>query len=68
MEIVLVLAYCLLREVFFIYSQQKLVNKLMSRSYHEYESANRLGQKVKAQRTVSEEPMENLVDLNQMLS
>ena len=31
--------YCLLRELFYLYSVQKLVNKLMSRSYYEYNQA-----------------------------
>lgn len=28
--------YCILREVFYIYSTQKLLNKLMSRNYNEF--------------------------------
>lgn len=28
--------YCVIREVFFIYSTNKLLNKLMSRNYHEF--------------------------------
>ena len=34
------LLYTLCREAFFLYSMHKLVNKLMSRNYHEYKSAD----------------------------
>jgi hypothetical protein len=32
----LVLIYCVIREAFYLYSMQKLMNKLMSRNYQEY--------------------------------
>ena len=33
------IVYCLLREVFFLYSTQKLINKIMSRDYNTYKMA-----------------------------
>jgi len=39
---VALLIYCMVREVFFVYTINKLVNKVMSRNYHEYRVANEL--------------------------
>jgi len=37
------LAYILCRECFFLYSTQKLVNKIMCKSFYDYQQANRVG-------------------------
>lgn len=37
------LTYCALREVYFIYSTQTLMNKLMSRNYHEFQMSEKAG-------------------------
>lgn len=34
------LVYCLIREAFFLYSINKLTNKLMSRNYYDYKVSN----------------------------
>jgi len=39
--VVTLLIYCFVREIFFLYSTQKLLNKLMSRNYNDYTAANR---------------------------
>lgn len=41
--VVVLLAFILLREVWNSYERNKLVNKLMSRNYHEYTVAKNLG-------------------------
>lgn len=43
MELTAVLIYCLVREVFFIYSINKLTNKIMSKNYYDYEISGKLG-------------------------
>lgn len=39
----ILIAYCLIREVYFMWSQQKLVNKLMCRNYHEFQVSEKAG-------------------------
>ncbi len=41
------IAYCLVRECIYLYTTHKLVNKIMSRSFHEYQIANNSGKIVK---------------------
>ena len=36
-------AYCLLREAYFLYTTHVLLNKLMSRNYHDYQIAQKQG-------------------------
>lgn len=33
------IVYCVVRELFFLYSTHKLINKILSRSYYEYKMA-----------------------------
>lgn len=40
--LVFVLAYTFVRELFFLSTTHKLINKLMSRNYHEYKLAEEL--------------------------
>jgi hypothetical protein len=37
------LAYCVVRELIFIYTVQKLVNKLMSRNYYDFKVSENAG-------------------------
>lgn len=50
--VICLLIYSLLRECLFHYERQKLINKLMSRNYHEYTVAKSVGklEKTKAGR------------------
>lgn len=41
--------YCILRELFFVYSTHKLLNKLMSRNYHEFVFAQNEARNSKAE-------------------
>ena len=41
--VVTLLVYTLLREILFYYQSQKLINKLMSRNYHEYRVTEQVG-------------------------
>lgn len=54
------IAYCLIREIFFLYSTQKLLNKLMSRNYNDYTSANKTSTDDKATYKAPEEEPEDL--------
>jgi len=40
---VILLIYCVVRECFFIYSTQKLVNKIMCRNYHDFQVSENAG-------------------------
>lgn len=40
---ILALTYCVIREVIFWFTTQKLLNKLMSRSFYEYQLGKNLG-------------------------
>lgn len=46
----LLLVYVIVREIFFQYSINKLVNKLMCRNYHEYSVAEKVHQKKEVQK------------------
>lgn len=41
--IVALFAYLLIRELIFIYTTNKLINKLMSRDYHAYQMSQNVG-------------------------
>jgi len=41
----LLAGYIVVREIFFMYTTHKLINKLMSRNYHEYVAAETIGEK-----------------------
>lgn len=44
--LILLVGYCIIRELVFLVSTHKLINKLMSRNYHEYtisESRGKMG-------------------------
>lgn len=60
-EIVIIglLVYTLTREAIYLYSMHKLVNKLMSRNYHEYKSAEEVYKPKQAQMPV-ESPIEGI--------
>ncbi len=47
----LVIGYCLLREIYFLYAVHSLLNKLMSRNYHEFQITESRG-KMKPQEPV----------------
>lgn len=47
-----ILAYCVLREVFFSYQMNKLMNKLMSRNYHDYQFSNHVEKTMTQEQTV----------------
>lgn len=40
--ILFLIFYIFVREVFFLYSTQKFVNKIMSRSYYEYQQSKQI--------------------------
>lgn len=43
--ILILIAYCIIREVIFLYTVHKLVNKVMSGSFYEYQQAKAVGKK-----------------------
>lgn len=57
------LTYCVVRELVFIHTLNKLINKLMSRNYHEYKAAESVYQKVPVI-NLGTEPDEDLNVLN----
>lgn len=63
----LILAYCAIRELFFMMTVNKLVNKLMSRNYHEYESAQTAYLPVE-KKEKEPENLENISHLSEILS
>lgn len=58
--IYVLLAYTMLREIIFNYSLNKLINKLMSRNYHEYEAASHVSAKKRIEIKVPQDPVEDL--------
>jgi hypothetical protein len=61
---IVILAYCVVREWLFIQTTNKLVNKLMSRNYHEYKAAESVYEKKAPQIKMGLEPDEDLNELN----
>lgn len=53
------LAYCIAREVIFVHTLNKMVNKLMSRNYHEYKAAEEV-YKPQVKIHVPNEPVDDL--------
>jgi hypothetical protein len=45
----------LIREVLYFYSTQKLINKIMSKSYHDYNFAKNVAQTLKPQPTLAQD-------------
>ncbi len=61
MIIAALVGYCLVRECIYLYTTHKLVNKIMSRSFHEYQLANKAGKIEKTKVTsVDNTPDEDL--------
>lgn len=56
-------AYIILREVVFMTTIQKMINKIMSRNYHEFQVADRLNNQPKGF-TLKEEDQSEPEDLN----
>lgn len=54
----LLAGYIVVREIFFMYTTNKLINKLMSRNYHEYKAAETIDQKPVNQFIQPEDPMD----------
>jgi hypothetical protein len=52
-------AYILFREIFFLYSTQKLINKIMSRSFFDYQQGLRVG---KTEEGIGGKVQEDLAD------
>jgi predicted permease len=52
--VVVLLVYIALREVLFLYQVHKLLNKLMSRNYHEYTLSEKYGKLKEPQRIKAE--------------
>jgi len=67
LEIVVIalLLYTCIREIFFLHSLHVLVNKLMSKHYHEYKTAETVG-KQKIKNNLTQIPMEPQEDLGIM--
>ena len=60
--VVILLTYIVGREIFYLYTVNKLMNKLMSRNYHEFKMAENVGKTTqpKIQATLNEEMHEDL--------
>ncbi len=52
------LIFCFIREAFFMYSTQKLVNKVMCKSFYDYKQAERVGQVDRPQGLAVDDGME----------
>jgi hypothetical protein len=61
--IVSLLTYLIVREAIFLYSTNKLVNKLMSRDYHSYQMSEKVG-KLEAPKPPKEEDLSLAEDMN----
>lgn len=60
------LLFSLLRECMFLYERHKLLNKLMSRNYHEYTLAKNAGKLDKSGRDEEQEIVQN-VDIPELM-
>lgn len=63
--VICLLLYSLLREGLFFYERQRLINKIMSRNYHEYTVAQSAG-KLDQNKAVDQERMES-IDIGQLV-
>lgn len=64
----LLLAYCLVREIFFVLTTHKLINKLMSRDYSTYQYSNEAYKRQEPRNiTVPQDLEADLNVLNEML-
>lgn len=57
------LLFILVREMLFLYSTHKLLNKLMSRNYWEYQTSQRIGKIHPAPKMAAEDPVEDFGQL-----
>lgn len=60
------IAYCFIRECIFVYYTHRLLNKLMSRNYYEYQLAEQVGKapkKAESQPEIKEELIDDPSDI-----
>lgn len=60
----IILVYLVIREAIYQYSMQRLVNKLMSRNYYEFKSAEKLEERREIAPKVDNDMPEDLGELN----